>query len=76
MKMDEFEPARMSFNQVLDLYYDTDVIENVHYEIIKSYLKQGNNKKARSYWVNKGKNFIRQDKLVLELTEVFSRKEL
>ena len=76
MKMDEFEPARMSFNQVLDLYYDTDIIEIVHYEVIKSYLKQGNDKKARSHWINKGRDFIKQEKLVLELTEVFSQKDL
>ena len=74
--MDEFEPARMSFNQVLDLYYDTDIIENIHYEIIKSYLKQGNDKKARSHWISKGRDSIKQEKLVLELTEVFSQKDL
>jgi len=39
-------------------------------------LKQGNEKKARSHWVNKGRDFIKQEKLVLELTEVFSQKEL
>ena len=76
IKMDEFEPARMSFNQILDLYYDTNVIENVHYEIIKSYLKQGDDKTAKSYWINKGKNFIKQEKLVLELNEIFSQEEL
>ncbi len=75
MKMDEFEPARMSFNQVLDQYYDTDIIENVHYQIIKSYIEQGNDKKARNHWLEKGINFIKQEKLVLELTETFSRKE-
>ena len=75
MKMDEFEPARMSFNQVLDQYYDTDIIESVHYQIIKSYIEQGNDKKARNHWLEKGINFIKQEKLVLELTETFSRKE-
>ena len=76
MKMDEFEPARMSFNQVLDLYYDTDIIESVHYEIIKSYLKQGKDRKARSHWINKGRDSIKKEKLVLKLIEVFSQKEL
>ena len=75
-KMDEYEPARMSFNQVLDQYYDTDIIESVHYEVIKSYLKQGDKKKAKSYWVNKGRDFIKEEKLVHELTEVFSKEEL
>lgn len=75
MKMDEFEPARMSFNQVLDQYYDTDIIENVHYQIIKSYIEQGNIKKARNHWLEKGMNFIKKEKLVLELTETFSQKE-
>ena len=75
IKMDEFEPARMSFNQVLDLYYDADIIESVHYQIIQSYLKQGNNKKARSHWIDKGKESITNEKLVLELNEVFLQKE-
>ena len=75
MKMDEFEPARMSFNQVLDLYYDTDIIENVHYQVIQSYLKQGNNKKARNHWIDKGKESITKEKLVIELIEVFSQNK-
>ena len=75
MKMDEFEPARKSINQVLDLYYDADIIENVHYQVIQSYLKQGNNKKARIHWNDKGKESITKEKLVLELNEVFSQNE-
>ena len=75
MKMDEFEPARMSFNQVLELYYDTDIIETVHYQIIQSYLKQGNNKKARNHWIDKGKESITKEKLVIELIEVFSQNK-
>ena len=61
----------MSFNQVLDLYYDTDIIESVHYQIIQSYLKQGNNKGARNHWFDKGKESITKEKLVIELNEVF-----
>ena len=37
MKMDEFEPARMSFNRVLDDYYDTDVVQEAHIGVIKSF---------------------------------------
>ena len=42
LKMDEFEPARMSFNNVLDQYYDTDIVEEVHVGVIKSYIKSNN----------------------------------
>ena len=38
MKMDEFEPARISFNRVLDDYYDTEIVQDVHVGVIKSLL--------------------------------------
>ena len=37
MKMEEYESAKISFNQVLDTYYDTDVIHQARQGIIKAY---------------------------------------
>ena len=75
MKMDEFEPARMSFNAVIDQYYDTEIIEKVHFEVIKSYVKEGSVKKAEKHWVNKGQSYISDEEIINEITELFSIKE-
>jgi len=37
MKMEEYEAAIISFNQVLDTYYDTDVIHRARQGMIKAY---------------------------------------
>ncbi|GIT58043.1 MAG: hypothetical protein Ct9H300mP18_14720 [Candidatus Neomarinimicrobiota bacterium] len=44
----------MSFNSVLDQYYDTDIVEEVHVGVIKSYIKNNKIKQAKEYWLNKG----------------------
>lgn len=75
MKMDEFEPARMSFNAVINQYYDTEIIEKVHFEVIKSYVKEGNVQKAEKHWVNKGQSYISNEEIINEITELFSVKE-
>ena len=75
MKLDEFEPARMSFNQALEQYYDTEIIENVHYEVIQSYLKEGKINKAEKYWLTKGKEYIVQETLINDLTSRFSQNK-
>ena len=75
MKLDEFEPARMSFDQVLEQYYDTDIVENTHYEVIQSYLRQGNVKKAEKHWLTKGKEYIVQEDLVNDLILRFSENK-
>ena len=75
MKLDEFEPARMSFEQVLEQYYDTDIVENTHYEVIQSYIKEGNVKKAEKHWLTKGKEYIVQEDLVNDLTLRFSENK-
>ena len=75
MKLDEFEPARMSFDQVLEQYYDTDIVENTHYEVIQSYLREGSVKKAEKHWLTKGKEYIVQEDLVNDLTLRFSENK-
>ena len=75
MKLDEFEPARMSFDQVLEQYYDTDIVEYTHYEVIQSYLREGRVKKAEKHWLTKGKEYIVQEHLVNDLISRFSEKK-
>ena len=71
LKMDEFEPARMSFNDALDQYYDTDIIDQIHYGIIKSFVKEKNIDQAKKHWMNKGKEHIVREDLVEEIDQLF-----
>ena len=75
LKMDEFEPARMSFNSVLDQYYDTDIVEEVHVGVIKSYIKSNKIKKAKEYWLNKGQEDIVSEELINEVEHLFAEVE-
>ena len=42
MKMEEYESARMVFQRVDNLYYDTDVVDDTKLWIIKAYAKDLN----------------------------------
>jgi len=76
MKMEEYKPARMAFNKILDIYYDTVTIELAHFEIIKSFIMEKNIIKANQHWDNLDKNNIKDisianeiDKMLLSYTE-------
>ena len=75
MKMDEFEPARMSFNRVLDDYFDTDVVQEVHIGVIKSYLLEEKTGLAKEYWINKGRDVVVKDQLIDEVNQLFLKAE-
>ena len=75
LKMDEFEPARMSFNNVLDQYYDTDIVEEVHVGVIKSYIKSNKIEQAKEYWLNKGQEDIVSEELINEIEHLFAEVE-
>ena len=49
MKMEEYESAKISFNQVLDTYYDTDVIHQARQGIIKAYAGDRDIDKANEF---------------------------
>ena len=75
LKMDEFEPARMSFNNALDQYYDTDIIDHVHVGIIKSFIQEKNIDQAKEYWLNKGQEHIVREELIEEVEQLFKKVE-
>ena len=75
LKMDEFEPARMSFNNALDQYYDTDIIDQVHVGIIKSFIQEKNIDQAKKYWINTGQEYIVRDDLIEEVNKSFIEAE-
>ena len=75
LKMDEFEPARMSFNRVLDDYYDTDIVQEVHIGVVKSFLLEKKTGLAKEYWFNKGQNDVVNNQLIDEINQLFSKAE-
>ena len=75
LKMDEFEPARMSFNRVLDQYYDTDIVEKVHFGVIQSFVKDNKLEQAKEYWLDKGSKDIVNEALISEIDQLFAKSE-
>ena len=73
--MDEFEPARMSFNRVLDDYYDTDIVQEVQIGVVKSFLLEKKTGLAKEYWLNKGQDDVVNDQLIDEINQLFSKAE-
>ena len=65
----------MSFNSVLDQYYDTDIVEEVHVGVIKSYIKNNKIKQAKEYWLNKGQEDIVSEELINEVEHLFAEVE-
>ena len=74
LKMDEYEPARLSFQRVLDQFYDTDIVEIAHLGIIRSYCLEINIEKARDYWTGlegqiKTEELIAEAEILIENAE-------
>ena len=74
LKMDEYEPARLSLQRVLDEYYDTDIVEMAHVGIIRSYCLEIDVEKARSYWTNFGGQ-IESEELINEAEILIANAE-
>ena len=52
MKMEEYKAALLAFNQVIELYYDTDFIELAHLKTIACYIKKNDFEVAVNYYAN------------------------
>ena len=52
MKMEEYKAALLAFNQVIELYYDTDFIELAHLKTIACYIKTNDFEVAVNYYAN------------------------
>ncbi len=81
MKLEEYKSALLTFDQVTDLYYDTDYIDKTHLKIIECYIQRGEIDEARDHYDSNQKNIenIKMDDLVDEWFvrgEVFDRIEL
>ena len=74
LKMDEYEPARLSLQRVLDEYYDTDIVEMAHVGIIRSYCLEIDVEKARDYWTDFGGQ-IESEELINEAEILIANTE-
>ena len=80
-KMEEFKAALLAFQQVKDLYYDTDFIEMAHLKTIACYIERNELNEAKIYYSN-NRSFIEKiqmDDLVdawFVQNRVFDRIEL
>ena len=76
MKMDEYEPARMSFNQILDKYYDTDIIVDVHIKIIDSYIKDNKTGDALAHWKEHSYKYIDNMMINNQIDKLFTEYDI
>ena len=74
LKMDEYEPARLSFQRVLDQYYDTNIVEQVYVGILKSYCLEIDIVKARDYWSDHSGQ-IESEELIAEVENLITSAE-
>ena len=65
MKMDEFESARLVFEEISNLYYDTEMIDDSRLWIIKAYARDLDIKNAKIH-LNKFKTELKSSDLYLE----------
>ncbi len=74
--MDEYEPARMSFDQILDKYYDTDIIVDVHINIIDSYIKDNKTGDALAHWKEHSYKYIDNPIINNQIEKLFTEYDI
>ncbi|MBT3479522.1 MAG: outer membrane protein assembly factor BamD [Candidatus Marinimicrobia bacterium] len=56
MKMEEYKAALLAFEQVTELYYDTEYIDQTHLKIIECYFRRGELEISRNHFDSKRKH--------------------
>ena len=64
MKMDEYESAKLTYQKVIDLYYDTDVIHKAYFEMVKALAKNEN--------IDEAISLLDQDQDILVENELYN----
>ncbi len=72
MKMDEFESARMVFEEISNLYYDTEMIDDSRLWIVKAYARDLDVKNAKIY-LEKFETELKSSGLYLEAENAIFR---
>ena len=63
IKMEEYESAILTYEDLLANYYDTELVDDAHLQIVKCYALSGEIEKAEDYLANNRKQFLNDDLL-------------
>lgn len=72
IKMEEYESAIITYNDLVMNYYDTELVDDAHFQIIKCHSLAGDNDKAIEYF-EKNRKKILDTELIAEAEELISK---
>ena len=75
MKLEEYKAALLSFDRIIELYYDTDFHGFAHMQIIACHIHQKNFDKANEYYIE-NKKFIKEIKMEYLVDDWFVKKRV
>ena len=61
--MEEYESAILTYEDLLANYYDTELVDDAHLQIVKCHALSGEIEKAEDYLANNRKQFSNDDLL-------------
>ncbi len=64
IKMEEYESAIITYKDLLATYYDTQIVEDAHFQIVKCHTLLGDSEKAADYLENNRKQFKDEELLI------------
>ena len=75
MKLEEYKAALLSFDRIIELYYDTDFHGFAHMQIIACHIHQKNLDKANEYYIE-NKKYIKEIKMEYLVDDWFVKKRV
>ncbi len=75
IKMEEYNSAIITYEDLLSKYYDTEYVDDAHVQIIKCHALSGDQKLAHDYF-NKNRKQITDESLLTEVGELISTDEV
>ena len=75
IKMEEFKAALLSFEQIIELYYDTEYFGFAHMKIIACYIHQKDFNKAKAYY-EENRQFIKNIQMTYLVDDWFVKKRV
>ncbi|HJM12525.1 MAG TPA: outer membrane protein assembly factor BamD [Candidatus Marinimicrobia bacterium] len=74
IKMEEYESAIITFEDLLAKYYDTEFVEDAHFQIVKCHSLLGDSEKAADYLMKNRKQFS-DDGLLTAAEKLINKKD-
>ena len=75
MKLEEYKAALLSFDRIIEQYYDTEFHGFAHMQIIACHIHQKNLDKANDYYIE-NKKFIKEIKMEYLVDDWFVKKRV